>query len=57
MKTLTFKILRYDFSLSDCHFSLIFLEGEVPTARAQLEPCISAHVLPKTYVNADGLKL
>ena len=33
-------ILRYNFSLSYCHFSLIFLEGEslLPTVRAQLEP-------------------
>ena len=37
-------ILRYNFSLSDFHFSLIFLLGEVPsllpTVRAQLEPCV-----------------
>ena len=38
-------ILRYNFSLSDCYFSLIFLEGEVTSSycqglRTQLEPCI-----------------
>ena len=27
------------FSLSNCHFSLIFLKGGVPIVRAQLEPC------------------
>ena len=35
-------ILRYNFSLSYCHFSLIFLEeGGLPTVRAQLEPWIA----------------
>ena len=28
-------ILRYNFSLSDCHFSLIFLEGEVTSPYCQ----------------------
>ena len=28
-------ILRYNFSLSDCHFSLIFLEGEVTSPFCQ----------------------
>ena len=35
-------VLCYNFSLSGCHFSLIFLEGDslLPTVRAQLEPCL-----------------
>ena len=28
-------ILNYNFSLSDCHFSLIFLEGEVTSPYCQ----------------------
>ena len=42
-------ILRYNFSLSDLHFFLIFLEGEIllPTVRAQLEhwACLVLSVL------------
>ena len=42
-------ILCYNFSLSDCHFSLIFLQpagrSHFSTARAQLEPCKTIRTL------------
>ena len=52
-------ILRYSFSLSDLHFSLIFLEGEVTNSllsavRAQLEPCSEALIIHFSYSKTGG---
>ena len=48
-------ILRYNFSLSDCHFSLIFLQGEV-TSPLNSGPAWSLHMQSQHPVSIFGIE-